>query len=121
MHHAIYTVSLGAQTEEEKKDRENDSKKLFTKKFPISPAILQEQTEQKQTFGVSSSSLSKSSVITLKLSLKIKVIILLIVSSCICVALYNLKSISSAIIRSLMMTPCLTQFYSHLQMSHRKS
>lgn len=55
-----------------KRQRENERKKLLSKKFPISPAILQEQTEQKQTFGVSSSSLSKSSVITLKLSLKIK-------------------------------------------------
>lgn len=71
MCHAIYTVSPGTQTEKERK-KERERKKLFTKKFLISPAVLQQQTEQKQTFAVSSSSLSKSSVITLKLSLKIK-------------------------------------------------
>lgn len=50
MYHAIYTVSLGAQTEEEKK-RENERKKLLTKKFPISPAILQEQTAETDIWG----------------------------------------------------------------------
>lgn len=72
----------------------------------------QEHTEKKKTFGVSSSSLSKSLIITLKLLLKIKVIIILIVSSYICVVLYNLKSISSAIIWSLMKTPQLRWLYS---------
>lgn len=61
----------GSPNREKKKKRERERKKLFTKKFLISPAVLQQQTEQKQTLAVSSS-LSKSSVITLKLSLKIK-------------------------------------------------
>lgn len=99
----LYSESR-AQIEKEKGKKED--KTLYQK----DSWLPQEHTEKKKTFGVSSSSLSKSLIITLKLLLKMKVIRILIVSSYVCVALYNLKSISSAIIWSLMKTPRLRWF-----------